>query len=155
MGNMKKVLVALAVIVIAGALIYWGSNYASKNSQQSQNKDRKEAPKGELAANLPKDAKFFDSKAQVVSSYEQPVGDNKESLESTGVFKTSKSIETVYNEYLKYAETNGYNVINKNIDKSAASFYGTKAEADLSVLILTGVDGLTEVTVTHLGENRK
>jgi hypothetical protein len=155
MGNMRKILVVLLVVVAVATLIAWGANYANENGGQQADKDRKEAPKGELVANLPKDAKFFDENAQVVESYERPVGSQKQTLESAGVFKTSKSIEQVYNEYLKYAATNGYNVINKSLDKAGASFYGTKADADLSVLILTGVDGQTEVTVTHLSQNRK
>lgn len=142
---MKKVILIVALLVIAGAAVYMAAQYFGFNKQSE------EAPKGELVDTLPPSIKFFDSEAEVLSSSAKEVGSQNQTLESNGIFKTSKTIEQVYNESIAYLEGGNYTVVNKTLDKNnGASVYGTSPESDISILILQADDGQTEVRVTHL-----
>jgi hypothetical protein len=146
---MKKVILILSLLVIAGAAVYAGARYFGFNKKTT------EAPKGELVSTLPPSVKFFDSNAEVLSSSAKEVGTQNQTLESSGTFKTSKTIEQVYNESIAYLEGGNYTVVNKTLDKvNGATVYGTSAESDISILILQADDGQTEVRVTHLAAKK-
>jgi hypothetical protein len=145
---MKKVILILSLLIIAGAAVYFGY-------QQFGPKTAEEAPKGELVETLPPNIKFFDSEAEVVESTSKEVGNQSQSLESTGTFKTSKTIEQVYNESIDYLKGGNYTIVNKTLDKNnSATVYGTSATSDISILILQADDGQTEVRVTHVATKK-
>ena len=156
--SIRRVFIVLVLVLLAGAVVVWGASYANKqkNGEGTQVIDgpKQEAPKGELTASFPTEL-VLDKNAKVESSYNQEVGDNKQTLQSTTTFTSTKSLNDAYNEYLNYAKDKGYVVVNQSLATILGNFYSIGTESDMSVVVLKKYgSNEVEISVTYLAKNQ-
>ena len=105
------------------------------------------APKGQVVDTFPKEL-IVGGNSVPQSSYKVSYANSNE---STAVYETGDSLDTVYQDYLTYFSKNGYRLINKQIAASggSAQAFAIGASGSISVQITT-VGSSTRASVTFL-----
>jgi hypothetical protein len=156
---MKKTIISIVIIVLvviaAGAIGYY---YHSKSAKapsvqvtavsQSQQPQPQFATSGQVTSSMPKNL-VIGNDVTPNSSYTIPYD---QANQSTTVYDTSDGMDSVYNQFLAYFKTNGYEVLNSSQSSTIDTVYAIiSGSTPNDVNVTIKADGSkTEVVVSYL-----
>lgn len=136
--------VAVVVIVVAVAFVW------RPGPKKPSGPTPVFAPQGQLTPNFPKEL-ILDPQAAIGVSY--AINYNPSTNQYTAQWTSSSSLVTVYNDYQKYFQDNGWTITNKSGVKAASkigAMYASTATANVNVTIVAQGKGAA-VTISYVG----
>ncbi len=162
MGKTSKIMIwAVVAAIVAVAAVLISVHYANKKAnapapgyQKAAGIKVENAPAGQIVSGFPKDL-VLDSKAAIVSSYSEPAATPGGETMYTVDYRSSQTVQTLYNAYLKYLNGNKYNIYqheynDKNKAQPVAVFYAGLGNRIIDVTITKATGGQTNVLASYI-----
>ena len=151
MKDTKRMWVWVGVVVVVIAILmafFWRPGQEGTMQQPVTGSAPAYAPQGQLVANFPKEL-ILDNAAVISDSY--AINYSTSTNQSTAVWNSSSSMDSLYQSYKQYLPAHGWTITN-DITKYATSrgLYATKGTTEVVSVSIVTQHKESQVTVTYV-----